>query len=106
MERRHNMEARRINKIVSISDPERDAILKSLADAGIDKKIIGGILDPKAADCPPTCSSSAQNCWHCDGCAGYTKSFNADGIMRLKKELDAKGIDIRKLNPAVGKLFQ
>ena len=100
------MEARRINKLTPISESDKNEIISGLIRAGVDRKTIAGILDPKTKDCPPTCSTSAENCWHCAGCAGYSAGIDIDALAKINKELSVKGVNISKINPVMKKFVK
>ena len=61
------MESRGLNKIVSISKPERDALIKDLVNSGIDKDLVYSVLNSVAEGC-----TKADNCRN--SCKNYYKT--------------------------------
>ena len=92
------MESRKLNRIVSISTPEKEALIKQLVASGIDKDLASSAINSAADGC-----TKADNCQN--KCKSYYKVGGPDIMSQLKNEMIAKKIDIKKLGPAASKLF-
>ena len=84
-----------INRKVSLTRAEKDAIVKSLVAKGIDEKLVRSALATVSDDCPEY------------GCPRFVVDrVNPDALSKLKREMDAKGIKMTNVDPAVAKLFR
>ena len=84
-----------INRKVSLTRTEKDAIVRSLVSKGIDEKLVRGALASVSDDCPDY------------GCPKFVVDrVNPDALSKLKREMDAKGIKLTNVDPAVAKLFK
>ena len=96
------MRSNGLNRTITMSQEEADALIKSLVSAGIDKNKIKDVF----ADCSgPTCSASAQNCFHCHTCKGVNK-VNPDALVQLQRELNASKIKNPTINQTISKLLK
>ena len=96
------MRGEAINKI-TLTSQETDELLKSLVNTEIDPALIKSVF---GEDCPPTCSSSAENCWHCVKCQSGNFAVNPDAMNKIKKEIDAKGIKMKNIDAIAAKVFR
>ena len=95
------MRGEAINKI-TLTSKETDDLIKSLANTTIDPALIKDVFGD---DCQPTCSTSAQNCFHCVKCDNYF-AVNPDAMNKIKKEIDAKGIKLKNIDKIAAKVFR
>ena len=91
------MRSEGLNKAITISNAEREALVNSLISAGINEKIVKDALSPVAA---------GETCGHVDPTCGNIFAVNPDALGKLKQEIKNKGIDIQKIDPAIKKLMQ
>ena len=80
-----------INRKVSLTSAERESIIKSLVSKGIDERLVRSALTNACGDCA-------------NGCPKLI--IEKDALNKLKRELDAKGIKLTNVDPAVAKLFR
>lgn len=86
-----------INRNVSLTPTQRDAIVKSLVSKGIDAKLVHSVLGPVADGC---CNGYGPY-----GCPKFIVC-EPDAVNKLKKEISAKGIKLTDIDPAVVKLLK
>lgn len=104
------MKIESINRKVSLTSAEREAIIKSLVSKGIDESLVRGALAAAGDNCPE------YGCPHfvCDKTDSKSTSCvklilekaDPSALLKLKKAMDAKGIKMNSVDPAVAKLFK
>lgn len=95
------MRSESLNRKVAFKPAEREAIVRSLTAKGINESLVRSALASVDAD---GCDK-AGNCVHCSACDKYFK-VDPNALNMLKRELDAKGIKMTNMDPAVAKLFR
>ena len=96
------MKVESMNRKVALKPAERDAIVRSLVSKGINEDLVRSAIATirEQAGC-----SKADNCVDCEQCTGYFK-IDPNALNKLKREMDAKGIKMTNVDPAVAKLFR
>ena len=84
-----------INKKVSLTQAERESIIKSLVSKGIDESLVRSALTTVAAGC------EVYDCMKL-----VIGKADPNSLSKLKREMDAKGIKMTNVDPAVAKLFR
>jgi hypothetical protein len=97
------MKVESMNRKVALKPAERDAIVRSLVSKGIDEDLVRSAIASVASD-DVGCSKTV-NCLLSDPCSTYFK-IDPNALNKLKRELDAKGIKMTNVDPAVAKLFR
>lgn len=77
-----------LNREISISNVEREALVRSLVSAGINERIVNETLSPGSQIC--------DRYW----------KVNPDSLFKLQSEIKNKNINIAKLDPSAAKLLR
>lgn len=93
---RISMKTAKINREVSLTPKEAEEMIKGFLKAGVDKKVVGDIFD-----CGPTCSETAENCYH--NCK--RPSFDPGTKIRIQEIIREKKIDPKTLGKAATKFL-
>ena len=98
------MKAESFNRQVVLQDAEKQAIIKELTAAGIDKSTAESLFVGRVAACQ---GGDANGCVHDPGkgCTTYFGSPKQEAVEALKQLVKTKGIDIRSM-PNTAKLLQ
>ena len=95
-----NMEAKRINKEITITAAERQEIAQKLIDAGIDRrKVEAALLQSQAS------AAGGNVCCHKDQCHNYFK-MDPNAMRALTDEIKRKGINTQALGGAAAKYLK
>jgi len=83
---------------------EQNAMINKLVSAGVDKRTAEAVfgMGTRADNCPSACTT--QNCEHTHQCTPV--KLNPDALTVLKREINAKGIKMKDMDPAISKLLE